>query len=651
MISAKRTTVFKQLLLNIILPLVATLILLAYFNYSRNKALLIAAHEEKNLRIQDEIVNVLSFQDISLESVERDMDKFLSTMSQILVNEFFKNTDSIERVSLEKIRHNLGMKQDIYVINSEGIIVNTTFIRDLNFNLFTIDEKHKEFLLGILDGKQFISEKLSLERSTKRLKKYTYQPTLDGKYIIELGSYSGEANRIIDFYRAHLEKLSDLGSGIISVDLFLGRDDPVSFIRDTEIAPDHIGYYTKAFDSKGHISTKIVENGKTLDCDYIYLQRDESNLYEGTMLRIVTDRSDEKEVIFDELMRLMLIFGISLLLLSVVIYLRAQSITKPIQQLAESAKKIEEGDIDIRAEVVGSNEITSLAHHFNAMMERLANYYNELEQKVAERTEEVVAQKEEIERQKISLTDSILYAKRIQNAMLPAESQMKHALNEYFLIFWPKDIVSGDFYWMSQKADKVFLTAVDCTGHGVPGAFMSMIGTSLLNKIVNEHEIYKPSEVLNHMKSGVVNALNKEGQAESTNDGMDMSFVSLDFKNKKLEFAGANNPLYIIRGGDMLIFKGDKQPVGAFVKDDEPFTNHEVDLKKGDMVYIFSDGYQDQFGGENKTKFMVGKFKKLLVEIGELTVEEQRDRLTRIHQEWRGTVGQVDDIVIIGIRI
>ena len=651
MVSAKKTTVFRQLLLNIILPLVATLILLAYFNYTRNKELLIAAHEEKNVRIQDEIKSVLSFQDISLESVERDMDKYLVTLSDILVHEFFKNTDSIVEISLEDIRRNLGMKQDIYVINREGIIVNTTFIRDLNFNLFTIDEKHKEFLLDIFHKGKFVSEKLSLERSTKRLKKYTYQPTIDGKYIIEIGSYSAEANRIVDFYRAHLEKLSNIGSGIISVDLFLGRDDPVSFIRDSELNPDNISIYTEAFDSRGRTSTKVEMNGKKLDCDFIYLEREKTDLYEGSMLRIITDRSGEQEVIFNELMRLLLIFGLSLIILSVVIYMRAQAITKPIQHLAESAKKIEEGDIDIRAEIEGHNEISTLASHFNSMMERLANYYNELEQKVAERTAEVVAQKEEIERQKISLTDSILYAKRIQNAMLPAESQMEHALGEYFLIFWPKDIVSGDFYWMSQKADKVFLTAVDCTGHGVPGAFMSMIGSSLLNKIVNENEVFKPSDVLDHMKAGVISALNKEGQAESTSDGMDMSFVSLDFKNKKLEFAGANNPLYVVRDGDIMIFKGDKQPVGAFVKDDVPFTNHEVDLKKGDMVYIFSDGYQDQFGGENKTKFMVGKFKKLLVELGAMDVQKQKAELTRIHQEWRGGVGQVDDIVIIGIRI
>lgn len=651
MSNRSKTTVFRQLLINIMLPLFATMLILAYLNYARNRELLLEAHQEKNERIQEDIKKVLAFQDVSLESVEADLDKYLRTMSDILVNEFFANTDSIEELSLEEIRHNLGMKQDIYIINREGIIVNTTFIRDLGFNLFSIDEKHKEFLLDIFKNGKFVSEKLSLERSTKRLKKYTYQPTLDGKYIIEIGAYSQEASEIVDYYREHLEDLSDIGSEVVSVDLFLGRDDPVSLTREAELDPDHKDLYVEAFDSKSDRSVSIEQGGRKLDVDYIFLERDKTDLYAGTMVRIISDRSGERAIIINELKRLAFIFGLSLLLLSLLIYVRAQSITKPIQNLAETARKIEEGDIDIRAEVEGHNEITSLADSFNSMMEKLANYYNELEQKVAERTEEVVAQKEEIERQKLSLTDSILYAKRIQTAMLPSDQQMQQALGDHFVLFWPKDIVSGDFYWLSQKDDLAFVTAVDCTGHGVPGAFMSMIGSSLLNKIVNEHDVHQPAQVLDRMKQGVVEALNKEGQAEKTSDGMDMSLICIDFKKNKLEFAGANNPLYLVRDGEMMIFKGDKQPVGAFVKEAVPFTNHEVELKKGDMIYIFSDGYQDQFGGPKRTKFMVGKFKKLLAELGSKGMEEQKDILTKRHKDWRGEVSQVDDIVIIGIRV
>ena len=651
MATSNKTTVFRQLLVNIVLPLILTLILLGYFNYTRNKGLLLEAHFAKNERIQDEVKNVLSFQDISLESVEQDMDKYLKTMSQILVHDYFENTDSIQSISLEQVRQDLGMKQDIYIINRKGDIVNTTFIRDLNFNLFSIDETHKNFLLSIFEGGEFVSENLSLERSTKKLKKYTYQPTKDGEFIIEIGSYSAEANRIVDFYRSHLENLSNLDSGIVSVDLYLGRDEPMSFIRESEIDPEHQDLFTKTFDSGEKSSIYINKNGKKLFCEYIYMDRVNTELYEGTIIRVVSDKSGEEAVIFRELLKLALIFGGSLLLLTILIYKRAQTITKPIFNLAETARLIEEGDINIRAEVVGRNEITGLAEHFNSMMKRLGNYYVELEQKVAERTAEVVSSKEEIEKQKASLTDSIIYAKRIQTAILPTEHQLKQVLPEHFVIFWPKDIVSGDFYWMSDRKGKVFLTTADCTGHGVPGAFMSMIGYSLLNKIVNENGIEKPGEVLDMMREGVVAALNKEGQEESTNDGMDMSFISLDVKNKKLEFAGANNPLYIFRDGELLIYKGNKQPVGTFIKDFIPFTNHEVDLKKGDMVYIFSDGYQDQFGGIKKTKFMVGKLKKLLLEIGSLPANEQAETLRDVHLSWKGDMGQVDDIVFIGIRI
>lgn len=647
----KRTTVFKQLIINIMLPLLATLLILAYYSYVRNKELLLDTYKEKNLSIQKEIKTVLGFQDISLELVEKSMNKRLATLSQILVYEYFSNTDSIEKVGLEQIRKDLGMKQDIYVINKDGEIVNTTFLRDLHFNLYSIDEKHEQFLRSIFNSDEFIPEKLSLERTTKKLKKYTYQPTSDGNYIIELGAYSSEANRIVDAYRSHLEKLSEVGYGVVAVDLFLGRDDPVSFIRDAELMEDHVETYIKTYDDKRGRTIIEKVDGRKLHFEYVYMDRVNTDLYEGSVIRIITDRSGEARLIFNELGKLVLIFGVAMLLLGIMIYKRARAITQPIHQLEESAKKIEKGSMDTRAEVVGNNEVTTLAEHFNSMIVRLQKYYNELEQKVAERTAEVVAQKEKIEQQQKHLTDSIHYAKRIQSAILPSDLQMENSLGAHFHLYMPKDIVSGDFYWLSKREDKVLLTAADCTGHGVPGAFMSMIGASLLNKIVNENLVLQPSLVLDALRDGVINSLNKEGQEGATNDGMDMVLISLDRKAMKIEFAGANNPLYVVRNGEIVKYKGDTQPVGGGHGTGKAFANTEVEVQKGDMVYLTSDGYQDQFGGDKKLKFMVGKFKKLLVEIADLPLEKQRSILLERHLTWKGDLAQVDDILVIGIRI
>jgi serine phosphatase RsbU (regulator of sigma subunit) len=646
-----KTTVFKQLITNIITPLILALLVLAYINYQHNKNLLVKSYEDKSEHIIKEIKNVLNFQDFSLALIEKDIDKFIRNISEILTMEYFQNTDSIEQVNLERVRTDLGMKQDIYIINREGVIINTTFLRDLRFNLFKIDEQHKQFLLDIFDKGDFVSEKFSLEKKTKKLKKYTYQPTLDGKYIVELGTYSNEANRLVDSFMKHIEKISKENNDIISVDLFIGRNQPVSFSRNAKIDIAHIKAYQNTFDDKKTRSIVKNQGGKAYYYEYIYMDRANTDLYEGGVIRIVSDRSEQAAILFKEILTLIAIFGVTIAFLTILIFKRARSITTPIKHLVENAEEIEQGNLSVRAQVEGNNEISTLGKQFNSMIERLATYYNELEQKVAERTSEVVKQKEEIEKQKTSLTDSIHYAKRIQTAILPSEVEMKETLNDHFLFYQPKDIVSGDFYWLSKKSSKVMIAAADCTGHGVPGAFMSMIGNSLLNKIVNEHYITKPSQILEELRKGVVESLNKKGSKDERNDGMDMSLCAIDFKKKVLEFAGAFNPLYIARKDELIVHRGDRQPVGNFGKYEQPFTNHEVPIMKGDMIYIFSDGYQDQFGGADNLKYMTGKFKKLLLKISQESTERQKELLTTELEAWRAGRAQVDDILIIGIRV
>jgi serine phosphatase RsbU (regulator of sigma subunit) len=295
-----------------------------------------------------------------------------------------------------------------------------------------------------------------------------------------------------------------------------------------------------------------------------------------------------------------------------------------------------------------------------------------LEKIVVERTREVVEQKDEIEKQrdvvmyqKKEITDSIHYAKRIQTAVLPDDKILKDTFADYFVLFRPKDIVSGDFYWMSSKNENVIFTAADCTGHGVPGAFMSMLGVSFLNKIVNESGIVQPSEILKHMRENVIIALKQEGTFETTKDGMDISLCSVDIKKMKLEFSGANNPLLIIRkdeaGYEIIEFKGDKMPIGFHSRMDD-FTNHEFDIKKGDTIYLFSDGFVDQFGGPDGRKFMKPRFKQMLVDNQILDLDLQKIAFNTILDEWikstgdpisghNPALGQIDDIILIGVRV
>lgn len=259
-------------------------------------------------------------------------------------------------------------------------------------------------------------------------------------------------------------------------------------------------------------------------------------------------------------------------------------------------------------------------------------------------------QKSIIEEKNKSITDSIRYAKNIQEAILPDVDVLNSAFKEYFIFYKPKDIVSGDFYWVASKKDKVYFAAADCTGHGVPGAFMSMIGNTLLNDIVNEKQVSLPSEILFNLREGVIRSLKQKGTEGETKDGMDIALCCLH-KDRKLEFSGANNPCWVIRHGEYMELKGDKQPIGIYAGDARSYHTHSVQLEPDDLVYVFTDGFADQFGGEKGKKFKYKKLKELLLANFHLPLVKQQELLLATYESWRGSLEQVDDILIMGIRV
>jgi serine phosphatase RsbU (regulator of sigma subunit) len=258
------------------------------------------------------------------------------------------------------------------------------------------------------------------------------------------------------------------------------------------------------------------------------------------------------------------------------------------------------------------------------------------------------AQRDQIAYQKKHITDSIMYAKRIQTALIPSIEFFSDKL-EHFVLYKPLAIVSGDFYWVTSKGDIQIIIAADCTGHGVPGAFMSMLGVSMLNEIVNEKNITMPDQIIDTLRQGVIKSLKQVIDEDTVKDGMDISICTVDFSSNTMWFAGANNPLYLIRGGELTTYKADKMPVAIHYKM-QPYTCHKIDLQKGDAFYIFSDGYADQFGGPNEKKFMSAKLKETLIEIHGKPMTEQGAILDRIFEEWRGEQSQVDDVTLIGVR-
>ncbi|HOM40346.1 MAG TPA: YfiR/HmsC family protein [Bacteroidales bacterium] len=258
------------------------------------------------------------------------------------------------------------------------------------------------------------------------------------------------------------------------------------------------------------------------------------------------------------------------------------------------------------------------------------------------------AQRDQIAYQKKHITDSIMYAKRIQAALIPSLELFSDKL-EHFVLYKPLAIVSGDFYWVSTKDNLQVIIAADCTGHGVPGAFMSMLGVALLNEIVNEKNIFMPDQILNRLREEVIKSLKQVPDEESVKDGMDAAVCTIDFNNNVLYYSGANCPLYLIRGTELIHYRADKMPVAIHYKM-QPFTLNTIELQKGDAFYIFSDGYADQFGGPAQKKFMTGKLKETLLEIASKPMLEQGEILDRIFEEWKGDNPQVDDVTLIGVR-
>jgi CheY-like chemotaxis protein len=278
----------------------------------------------------------------------------------------------------------------------------------------------------------------------------------------------------------------------------------------------------------------------------------------------------------------------------------------------------------------------------------LARYNKELEERVAERTAEISLQKAIIEAKNQSITESINYAKRIQEASFPSVEILKAAFPDSFVFFHPRDIVSGDFYWFAEKNEKFIVAGVDCTGHGVPGAFMSLIGNDLLNVIVSARGITSPDVILNELHLSVRKSLRQE--ENRSRDGMDLSVCVFDFKNQKLEFAGAKSPLIFFKNGEMHFIKGDSASVGGVQKEEKRvFTKHTLPLERGSVFYLFSDGFQDQFGTEGQ-KFMSKRFRKLLQDIHQLPCPEQQELLEKTFFEWKGNKPQIDDVLVLGLK-
>lgn len=349
-----------------------------------------------------------------------------------------------------------------------------------------------------------------------------------------------------------------------------------------------------------------------------------------------------------------------------------QKINLQIARMDEQLKMIseQEGKIKIQLATLEKQKIILYFILFVLVLVSFLGYYiyrsykikKEANIKLEEKNRTISLQKDEIEKQrdlanaqrdqiayqKKHITDSIMYALRIQTALIPSLELFSDKL-EHFVLYKPLAIVSGDFYWVSRQGNMQVIIAADCTGHGVPGAFMSMLGVTMLNEIVNGKHVLMPDQIIENLRQGIIKSLRQVAEEDSIKDGMDIAVCVIDFDKNILWYAGANNPLYLVRGGELIHYRPDKMPVAIYYKM-IPFTLQKIDLRKGDAFYIFSDGFSDQFGGPKQKKFMSMQLKETLVAMSDKPMLLQGVRLNEIFEEWRGDNSQVDDVTVIGVR-
>lgn len=374
-------SIFRSLIRNIALPVILILLLLAFINIYQTKKILNESNQHKNSIITDEIKYLLEFRDIALDLLEQNLDRNIQQKSQIIIDEYLKPEIDYSKVNLEQIMLEIGMdleNEDIYIINSNGIVINATFDEDLNLNLFAFGSDHRNYLLGILHNGKFVAERFTIESTTRRLKKYCYQPTTDGKFILEIGTYSKKADNIINLIQKRLLNLSETDQRIRHIDLIMGADYPFSFNENSKKIIQHKDILDEIFTSKKNKIVIEEENGEKISYQYFYMHRQKTQLYKNSVIQIVTDDHIDRFKIQSELIKIVLFFVFSLTLLIIVLSLQSKKIAKPIKALVKATNNLLKQNKKLHFEKSKISELNNLSENFSKMSQDLNDRANEL---------------------------------------------------------------------------------------------------------------------------------------------------------------------------------------------------------------------------------------------------------------------------------
>lgn len=644
--SKSRTTIFRQLILNIIVPVIIAVLLFSGVSYYLNNKKLHENYDQQQRQIEQQSIDLLGLYDLGLAHMESVYSDRMEQISGVLVHDYFKNTNGIDTMDLFRVSKLAGIDtatEFIYIIDENATIINTTFLPDLHLDFSKRDTAYAIYMNELRKRKVFVNDRFTNEVVSGKIKKYTFQATEDEKYLVELGFSSAAANQMWFTVKQKINAISKTFPEIERIDLLTA----IPNAKNKDVYPGLDTVYKNMVADKRPRHVELQLEGKKQYVDFFLVKMIQTDMYEGYVIQIISNDSREKALVRSEINKSLIIFGAIIIPLLLLVYFRAKRLTTPINLLMSKARNIAAGNFNERVEVTGENEISELSVSFNKMVAELQESYEGLEQKVKDRTAEIESQKHTIEEKNREVRDSITYAKRLQEAILPSVNDIRTALPDSFILYLPKDIVAGDFYWFEKvPGGTILFAAADSTGHGVPGAMVSVVCSNALNRTVNEFKIHEPGKILTKTRELVLETFAKS--QSDVKDGMDISLISLE-KNI-LNFSGANNSAWIIRGEELIELKADRQPVGK-TEFPKPFTNHVFELQKGDAIYLHTDGFTDQFGGPKGKKFMAANLKKLLLSIRHLKMSEQEKIIHEAFDSWKGEVEQIDDVCVVGIRI
>lgn len=564
-----------------------------------------------------------------------------------------KQLKSINRFHLQNTINQIITELDIYEIHIDDIV---TLIKKRGFQDYGVEGEMRDYIhkLEELNSIDLVNV-LMLRRHEK-----DYIIRNEEKYIQKL-------NKLSKLFEQEIKSSQDLNN------------------QNQDFALIYLANYTILFNKMVKLDKEIGIKDNTALRQKIYLQ----GIKITTICNELNNRTQDIKNKYFKKLRLQYIISITLLIgVSIILSLYlSKRITLNLSILSKNMASFVKSNFNPTDSNTFPNsyikdEVGILIDNYKILRSEIISLITDLQKKVEKRTQAITCQKERIEQQKEEIEaqrdelfeqnkliefqkhisdqrnkdvlSSIRYAKLIQDALMPSQEKIDRYFKNNFVLYKPKDIISGDFYWTKRikntDFDITILAAADCTGHGVPGAMMSMLGVALLNEIVLKKEVRKANEILDKLREKVIESLQNQSNQMITNDGMDIGLVLWDHKTNIIQFTGANRPLYFIRNNELQIIEGNKMPIGKHGISNGHFENINIKIESNDMVYLFSDGYADQFGGPKNKKFKRQRLQKLLLDIHSEEMNQQKQILDNEHEKWRQNYRQTDDILLIGIR-